>query len=174
MLLLLKKKKKRKSCIRRQSILFHTEQEVYNAFLPVTGRCPIDINAHLGVNKWLSYPFLRTTCLQGKGIKLKNLELKQNKQNTLGKTGAEDHPLSCLEIVKYRLGSFLIMVTFMCRGFKSLRGTSTHFIFHLLKLLTTSIYFNTYFQGHSVQNAVVTKTSKQKTKGSSCLHRVRF
>lgn len=90
--------------------------------------------------------------------------------------GTKDNVLSCLVILRGRLSSFPVMVTFMCPGFMGLHGPSTHFIFHLLKLLTSASDFNTYFQGHSAQNAVVMKgnrASKRKTKGSPCLHRVR-
>ena len=76
--------------------------------------------------------------------------------------GTEDNVLSCLVILRGRLGSFPVMVTFMCPGFMGLHGTSTHFIFHLLKLLTSTSDFNTYFQGHSAQNAVVMKGNTEQ------------
>lgn len=104
-----------------------------------------------------------------KNWKLTNLELKKKKisrknpeKSKEENSGTEDDVLSCLVILRGRLGSFPVMVMFMCLMFMGLHGTSAHFIFHLLKLLTTASDFNTYFQGHSVQNAVVMNGNTNK------------
>lgn len=101
--------------------------------------------------------------------KLTHLELKKKKSNRENpgeskeqNPGTEDKVLSHLVILRGRLGLFPVMVAFMCPGFMGLHGTSTHFIFHLLKLLTIASNFNTYFQGHSLQNALVMKENAGK------------
>ena len=117
------------------------------------------------------HPFLRACGLRrGEELEAYKSRIKKKKKisrenpekSKEQKSGTEDNVLSCLVILRGRLGSFPVMVMFMCLMFMGLHGTSAHFIFHLLKLLTTASDFNTYFQGHSVQNAVVMNGNTNK------------
>lgn len=82
------------------------------------------------------HPFLRACHLRREEeleayksrIKKKKISRENPGKSKEQNPGTEDGVLSCLVILRGRLGSFPVMVTFMCPVFMGLHGTLTHYL----------------------------------------------